>query len=1188
MLLKSLEIQGFKSFPDKTKLEFGEGITAVVGPNGSGKSNISDAVRWVLGEQSTKSLRGAKMEDVVFGGTSTRKAQGFAQVGLTIDNSDRRIPYDADAVTISRRYYRSGESEYMINKVNVRLKDVHELLMDTGLGKDGYSIIGQGKIADIVASKSADRREIFEEAAGISKYRYRKNESEKRLNATNDNLIRLKDILTELEDRLGPLKDQSEKAVRFLELAEEKKALDISISLNLLNKAKDLVKDQENRYLIAKTQHDSASNQLDEIEKNIEAVHLEMQQYISKIDESRRNAGAFEEEATRIDGEINVKKNSIYHNNDNIERVKSEIEKSILSEKEQEKEIAGRNQRIEDYSKELQQKEKELNELVEKLNNLILFSQEQSDKINDINKNLNELTVKMSQFKITYASSENALNEINDRKTSIAQNIEIRTNEKNKLSEEKSNKEKELENCEEDLLKTSNIIEGYSFKINSQKGKLENYKLKLEKILLDAKENERKARILEELEKNMEGFFGSVKAIAKAFERGILKGIYGPVIRNISLEDEYSVAIEIALGAAAQNIIVENESCAKSAITFLKNEKAGRATFLPVSTIRGRKADINDLNKEEGFVGIASDLVSCDNKYENIILNLLGRTIVVNDINDAVTLAKKINYKYKFVTLDGQVVNAGGSLTGGSLSKSAGMINRANKINELKNKVSELKIQYEAEQADYNKLLEEYSFYKANLQGSNGELENLKSQKIHLESEISSLATQINQADVYIKEILEEEKTGESKISQLNEEMKIAANEIELLNKQIELLNEQNKSLAGDKNKLKEERASIAAEIEKDNLLKLTIKKDIEAEETIIDQMLDIKKTRLNEFDVLKKEIELLEEKNTELKKEINELTLKSNNQREQSVNLSNLIENFKNQREELDKKYNELRVYEKDKSSEREKIGRELSRLDERKASYQKDYDDIISNLWQEYEFTRREAENYTSATEDLTKSQKRLAEIKNAIKALGSVNVGAIEEYKEINERYKIMHEQVTDVENSRDELIKLIGELTVKMREIFIERFNIINKHFGLIFSELFLGGQASLKLSDTNDILNCGIEIDVKPPGKIITNLDSLSGGEKALVAISLYFAILKVSPAPFCILDEIEAALDDINVDRYAVYLRKMCERTQFIVITHRRGTMEEADVLYGVTMEENGVSKLLEMKVSEVQKKLGI
>lgn len=1187
MLLKSLELQGFKTFPDKTVLSFGDGITAVVGPNGSGKSNISDAVRWVLGEQSAKVLRCSKMEDVIFSGTPTRKAQGFAEVTLFIDNSDRRLPFDADEVSVSHRYFRSGESEYLINKATVRLKDIHELFMDTGLGRDGYSMISQGKIDSIVASRSEDRREIFEEAAGISRYRYRKLEAEKRLSQAEDNLLRLKDILSELEERIGPLAEQSEKAERFLEFSQEKRTLEIGLWLYTLEKSGQVLREQEGKLSLARSQHDELGQILENIAREIEKIFAESSACTAQADEIRRAISSFEEEAVRKEGEASVLKNDIRHHEENVIRIEREIEQALSSAQDLDAEIEERRLCISDKEEEITEKKDKLLKCAEQLESLRQGMDRFSGQMESLSGKLSELSMGLSEERVKALTAESSVKEIESRLSAVETGENERREQIASLEAEKKELADMLAEASERCESLGNAIKGYEIRLASRKQKQETIRQRVEKFVLDTEERKRRAGMLEEYERNLEGFTQSVKTVMKEASRGGLRGIHGPVSRLIQVPQEYTVAIETALGAATQNIVVGTEEDAKRAISFLKQRNAGRSTFLPL-TIKGNPLKEQSLEDCPGFVGLASDLCACEEKYKSVLLFELGRIAVAEDLDSAVAIARRFSYRFRIVTLDGQVINAGGSMTGGSLARNSGLLGRASEIEGLKKEAEELAKKTENEKTLLKAAGEETSAAEAALLGARAELSQAQEDRIRIEAEDKNCAASLETVKKSAEELKNESAAARGRIKDLNAQKEQAEARAKEISAFIAQLEEKSTALSGNREELTKNREALTAQIQELRLSLIGAEKDIESLRGEIFGIESRKKDHTGRQEALLTEKDAVLSRNAMLSVQIDNLLNEAKGLHEKARQAEEQAEELARKRMEFEQKSVSLRQSERDKTAERETVGRELTRLEEQKMTLQKDYDDIISKLWEEYELTRREAEEIGQKIEHPFAAQKRLSELKNKIRALGSVNVGAIEEYKEVSGRYEFLKAQIGDVEKSREELLKLIGGLTGQMKELFLDRFKKIDKNFNATFRELFGGGTAELKLSNPEDVLGSGIDISVQPPGKIVTHLEALSGGEKALVAIALYFSIMKVSPAPFCVLDEIEAALDDVNVDRYAAYLRKMNENTQFIVITHRRGTMEEADVLYGVTMQDEGVSKLLELRASEIEQKLGM
>ena len=1188
MRLKSLEVQGFKTFPDKTKLSFEQGITSVVGPNGSGKSNISDAIRWVLGEQSPKSLRCSKMEDVVFNGTDTRKRTGYAEVTLNIDNKDRFLDFDGDEIAVTRRYYRSGESEYLINKAAVRLKDVNEMFRDTGLGRDGYSMIGKGKIDSIVTSKSEDRREIFEEAAGISRYRYRKIDAERKLKNTEDNLLRLRDIVTELEERVGPLKKQSEKAQQFLKYSEEKRGLEIALWLISLDKSQDNLKVQDEKISIARNQYEEAEQALAEIQSETEEIYQKNGELSAKADSLRAEISKLDSDIAEKKSLISVAENDILHHNENIERIKGEIERADDDMSKLEQSINDKQKKITTLDAEITGKQKLYSKVSEELNVINLDSSKSGDELQSLTAELSTLTTQSADARVIDMTADTGIAELEQRKDTLTQTVEDKTTQLNELVDLQAQYIKDIKSAKDDIKSFENSIEGLSLKLESRDKKRAQLKSESEKQSLDLREHQRKIDFLENLERNLEGFSKSVKSVVNASKNGRLKGICGPVSRVISVPSEYAVSIETALGAAMQNIVVETDEDAKQAIRFLKSTDGGRATFLPINTIKPRELKENGLDDCYGFVGIASELCSCDKKYANILSSLLGRIVIADDLNSAASIAKRYSYRFKVVTLDGQVVNAGGSLTGGSQLRNTGVLSRQADIKKLKAQTDKLIAKVKEAETLSEQINRECASIEADLLGYRADLSNKQQDLVRLEAEKRACDNEINNTQTAISDSEQELADCTEKINGFKESQKNAKAQLAELNVKIAEIDEKVNSVTGNRAELTQKREELTVKLQNIRLEIVTAQKDIDALNAEIVFARNTGSGNDKRKAMMFAQIEDVEKTIAEIKANIeqyqNDIAVLENTQK----SINEQIEAISAQRELFEKRSVEIRNVERDKNNEREVSGRELARLEERKINIQKEYDNIISKLWDEYELTKREAEKTAIEIEDNAKAQSRLNELKRSIKNLGSVNVSAIEEYKEVSERYEFMSAQVADVEKSKNEIEKLIVTLTKQMKEVFVESFDQINSNFTRTFKELFGGGTASLSLSEPENILTSGIDIIVHPPGKIVVHLDALSGGEKALVAIALYFAIMKVRPAPFCVMDEIEAALDDVNVFRFASYLRRMTEKTQFILITHRRGTMEEADVLYGVTMQDEGISKLLELRSTEVASKLGI
>ena len=1188
MLLRTLEMQGFKSFPDKTELTFGKGITAVVGPNGSGKSNISDAVRWVLGETSTKSLRGSKMEDVIFGGTSTRKPLGFAQVVLTLDNSDNSLKDKGEIVTVSRRYYRSGESEYKIDGEVVRRKDIHELFMDTGLGADGYSMGGQGKIDSIISAKNEDRRELFEEAAGISRFRHKRKDAERRLEQAQENLVRLLDILGELESRVGPLKTQSEKAKKFLEFSDEKKTLEIGVWLSKINKFTNELRMQEHKIDAANVSYEQCNTELENIESEIESVLAKITEINLEIEQSRSGVAAFEEEAVRKEGEIQVLNATLDHNNETIERLKNDISAADDTGLSIDEQIAAKHAFIEENDAKSQAKHIELQAVTNELNKIISDNDDISGQSSQLTKELADLTLKLSDCKVKCSQAVSSIEEIKSRLSAIDETVQSVDKEIETASAQKQETEDNITFIKERIAEYENSMDGYRLKLKNKTEKAEKIKADYDKLVRSLEEKQSKARMLSDLEKNMEGFAGSVKAVMRQSASKALSGINGTLAQLISVDNDYSTAVEVALGAAMQNIVVDNEADAKRAINYLKQNNQGRATFLPVSAIKPRYIDEKNLDDNFGFVDIAANLVDCDAKYKNIVSNLLGRVMIVEDIDCAIGISKRYNNKYKIVTLDGQVMNPGGSMTGGSRSRGAGILSRANMIDELNAEAEKIKAQVDEIAQSYKKAMEEANLAAADVQGADADLRNAKEELIRAEGDDKLASDKLKSLGDRKAALISEKENADGRIMLFEEADKKASRESDAVQNQINDVEAKLGEISNGVDELTQKRETVRKRSEEINLELVTLAKDTEAAKLAVDELELRKSTQSDRVKSITDEIEQYEAKNQNLMLSISDVQSTVNELRAKAKSADDAIRDRITYRDNCEKRNVELRTEEKTKTSDREKLSAELVRLEERKNNMQKEFDDLNDMLFEQYELTRPEAEALGIVIENMAEAKKRLHEIKVAIRALGSINVGAIEEYKEVSERYEFLKEQIGDIEKSKSELQNIIEDLTSSMSEKFLTQFKKINEEFKVSFADFFGGGKGELILEEPDNCLESAIEIKIQPPGKSVQNINLFSGGEKSLAAMALLFSVLKVTPSPFCIYDEVEAALDDVNVERFAKYMRKMTDKTQFISITHRRGTMEEADVLYGVTMQEKGVSKLLELQSAELAAKMGL
>ena len=1186
MLLTSIQIQGFKSFADKTDLKFGKGITAVVGPNGSGKSNIADAVRWVLGEQSTKSLRGQSMEDVIFSGTHERRPHGFCEVTLNIDNSDRSLNFDNDTIAITRRYYRSHESEYLINNITVRLKDINELFMDTGLGRDGYSMIGQGKIDNIISSKSNERRDIFEEASGISKYRYRKIEAERKLASAEENLVRLRDIMGELESRVGPLKEQSEKAEKFLELADSKKQLEIGLWLHTLNNSKDALRAQESKIAAAQLRYNEIENALSGFDAQNEQNTARFALITSQIEELRARIVAKNEEAVKIDGGIAVIQNEIDHCNEKIAALIAEREQLKLTDSAASAQVALKRENAKAMEAEKEELAQKLSALEKELSELLVDSENISRKIEELAHKLNSLTADVSDARVAMTTAETSIEEIRTRGDVVTGLISAAEQKSQDLSADFTETKKLLDKCEDSITSAGNALKGYSLRLENRKEAMEKLKTELDEIRIDIETKRRRVQLLTELENNMEGFSKSVKSVISEAKKGVLRGVHGTVSSLITVDKKYSIAIETALGNAIQNIIVDNDGDAKRAINYLKTNNLGRATFLPIATVKSRDFDDKGSDDLFGFVGVASDLVKTDKQYVEIIEHLLAGTFVSEDIDSAINIAKKYGHRVKVVSLDGQVINPGGSITGGSLVKQAGILSRSADIARLGEEIDRLIEKEKKTAKDYEAAAAALAAVNADILATESELKTANEDKIRTVAELKRIDDLKQANDAALKDLIDERDNADKKIAELQIQLENARKNITAIEEQRQGIQSEIDSMSGGRDDISAKRDTLAETITQTKLLIIEKEKDMFALLAAADELENSISGRAGRSKEIDDEISAITFKIEQFGNEISLAKESIENIKIEIAELNKKIEELSAARNDIEKAGIELRAGEKERIAEREKIVGEIARLSERKEIMVAEYDDVIRRLYDEYELTRSEAEQIGIVIEKPAEAKKQLADIKAKIRALGSVNVSAVEEYKEVKERYDFLKAQIDDVESARASLHKLINQLTSQMQELFIIGFDKINANFKKTFTELFGGGNADLRLTDPDNILESGIDIEAHLPGKNVPSLDGLSGGEKALVALSIYFAIMQVNSPPFCFLDEVDTALDDINVERFADYMRRSDLNTQFICVTHRRGTMEAADMLYGVTMQEKGVTKLLELNVAELEKKL--
>ena len=1185
MYLKALEIQGFKSFPDKTVLNFAEDITAIVGPNGSGKSNISDALRWVMGEQSAKGLRGAKMEDVIFGGTEKRGPVGFAQVTLSLDNTEHIFPSMEEAeVSVTRRYYRSGESEYYINRQSVRLRDVTELFLDTGLGREGYSMIGQGKIDEILSTRSSERREVFEEAAGISRFRHRKEEAQRKLEKTQENLVRINDKIAELELQVVPLREQAEKAKKYLLLQGELRGLEISVWMENLDELKAAARQIEMDFHGAESARDEARNALDALYAEGEQIGEQMREKDMEAERVRREAGELDNQAKEHAAAAAVQESNITHNQENIQRAQAELVESdsragglARQSAEQEAHAAGLKARM--------------TELEADLEALLARAREASAQAGGRQSEAEALRAKEA---LAAAAAANARMEaaalaaengqIEAQKAAMQRDREALACQRQEAVTSAKETRRALEAARDEAQTAANVIAGHTLRMAERERRSAAASERRVKLTMDAGALENRVRLLSEMEREYEGFSKAVKLVCQ----NRLQGVHGPVAGLVKADRSYSLAIEIALGGGLQNIVVDREEDAKAAIGFLKRREAGRATFLPLTAIRGEELRVNGLENEPGFVGIASRLVRFGQQYRNILQNLLGRTVIAEDLDCGIAMARKYRNAFRIVTLDGQVINRGGSMTGGSTSRSAGVLSRAAELETLRGQSAAMREQLEGAKQAEEALQRELSAARYELETAEGQRRRAEDEVLRLEGEANhyalllqslerDLASSAGDLESLEKRLGENAGRAEEIGEQAARQEALAAayreQAAEALAGQSELLSQAG-ALAEEVTGKKEALAALNAEREATlqragDLRRLA--EDLtgsreQKEEKIQSYQLGIDAAK-REIARHKEAVAALEWRGRACQEHLTVLN-------EEKI----ALEAQRTAKNKASQEMNENLL----------NLERSASRLEQKLSASALEEKQIIDRLWEHYELSRTEAEAQRQNLESVPKAVRRIGELKKGISALGTPNLGAIEEFDRVNTRYTYLTGQRSDVETAKKELEGIIGDITGEMTRIFGEQFRLLSESFQETFAEMFGGGEARLELENELDILNCGIEIKAQPPGKTLKTISLLSGGEKAFVAIALYFSILKVHPTPFCVMDEIEAALDDVNVTRYARYMRQLAGKTQFIVITHRRGTMEEADVLYGVTMQERGVSKMLTINLNDMAAELGV
>ena len=1188
MYLKSLELQGFKSFPDKTLIRFGDDITAIVGPNGSGKSNISDAILWVMGEQSSKTLRGAKMEDVIFGGTQKRSAVGFAEATLTLDNTDRALSYDADEVMVTRRYYRSGDSEYYINKQSSRLRDIHEMFMDTGLGREGYSNIGQGRIDEILSLKSADRREIFEEAAGISKYRHRKEETERKLAHTEDNLLRIGDKVSELELQLEPLKVQSEKARKYLELKDELKGVEVAVWLDTLDKLSAAAKKAEEDYASASFVLQQAHDDLDNLYRQAETYGENLRNKDGELETVRVKANMLSATHQQLEGQMAVLQGNVENNNANIARIEEELQGDEDRSGGIVAQVQQTRQRVAEIEETLASKRNELDGLQQQLTAMTANAQGMTKQFLELRGKESSLAADIAGRQADVRGLEESMIQTRERLEQINSDLSAGAARHHEAQTNLDESRKELRRAQENVTAANNTIAGYTLRQNTRIKRRDALAQTVREMTAQLDSIAAKTRVFRAMERDFESYNKAVRMVMQEAQRGALRNIHGPVSRLIRTEDSYTVAIEIALGAAMQQIVVGNEQDGKAAISYLKRTGGGRATFLPLSNIQGKTLQENGLENCRGFVGIASQLVTSDPKYRGIVENLLARTVIVSDMDAAINMAQKYRSRFKIVTLDGQVMNPGGSMTGGSVNKDAGILSRANELEKLtaqEKKLQQEKIVTEAELQEAQRQCDQVEF----------QMNAARDQLREAEDQVLRLQGVEKQYEILLNAIMEAESSAQREKDALkdrdrSDRERYAAQQakIQVYAQQLAETRQTLEQLEGSQTEVSEVTAAITGQM---TALK-TEEAALDAERsTALAHIEDLQNLRsAMEGDREKKVIlmESIREDSARIEKEIAALRLRQQENDAESAQMNIQMQTVLTQRAEAEASKTRAERDAQEKSKDILTMERACALLESKRTTTSMEEKQIIDKLWDSYGLTPGTAPEHRGEIENVAAGNRRAGELKRKIAALGTPNLGAIEEYARVNERYTYLAEQRDDVLNSKRELESVIRDITKEMTVIFVREFQKIDHYFGQTFEEMFGGGKGQLILEDPENPLTCGIEIRVQPPGKQVKTITLLSGGEKAFVATALYFAILKVRPTPFCILDEIDAALDDRNVERFAAYLHNLSKKTQFIVITHRRGTMEASDVLYGVTMQEQGVSKLLRLDLNQMEEYLGI
>ncbi len=1188
MYLKALEIQGFKSFPDKTVLAFGSDITAVVGPNGSGKSNIADAIRWVMGEQSTRTLRGSKMEDVIFNGTEKRKGLGFAEVTLVLDNTQRMFQMEETEVAVTRRYYRSGESEYYINRRACRLKDINELFMDTGLGREGYSIIGQGRIDEILSVKSADRREVFEEAAGISRFRHRKEEAERKLERTQENLVRINDKIDELELQVEPLRVQAEKTRKYLVFRDELKGLEISVWLEQLEHIRaGSVK--------LRADCEAAARQRDEAREAVERLYAEsgrlaeeMRDKDLEAEQLRGRQSGVDEQVNACENGIALLKNDIKNNSENAQRIRQELEQQEGRAGSLAAQIQERKGRLEEIEGDMAACQERIDALAAQVREVLGSAGSLSAELEQLQERERLETASAGEARQLLSALAAAAQELYDREEKLGQELQEQEDKAAQARQTLEDTQKELEKVTEDRDGAKNVISGYQMRLQSRQRRLDQAQERHRRLQMDENNLNSRIKMLAEMEKLYEGYSKAVKLVMGEAERGGLRGVRGPVAGLLHVPDQYAVAIEIALGGAMQNLVVERDEDGKNAISYLKRRDGGRCTFLPMNTIR--PADFRDgaVAREDGFVGMGDALISFDPEYAHIFSNLLGRVVIAQSMDKAMVMARKFGHRFRIVTLDGQVLNAGGSMTGGSVSRSAGILSRANELERLNKQRDGLAADLKTASDELAKAQRELTAAQYELDAAAGQLREAEDAVLKYSERADSARVQLADIELRRQTLAGERGQVRRRMEENTENTAQAKARIEALEGSAAALRSESEAKAQGRTALQDQVARLNEESAGHSARLAGLEGEQSALRQSIGELERLRDDLSGDTASRTAMIGEFEQQNDYLTRRIREEEERLQALRAASREGASAIRRLNDEKLALEGKRNQADRQARDKNNELIAMEREVSVLEQKSAAASMEESQLLDKLWESYQLSHEAARSQRVELESVPKAQRRIGELKRSISALGSINPDAVEEFSRVNERYTYFTGQRDDVARAKKELEDIIAQIVGEMTVIFQEQFALINEGFKAAFTDLFGGGKASLELEDAEDVLGCGIEIRAQPPGKTVQNMSALSGGERALIAIALYFAILKVRPTPFCVMDEIEAALDESNVVRYARYLRRISDKTQFIVITHRRGTMEEADVLYGVTMQEKGVSRMLTINLNDVEKELNI